>query len=310
MYDIIGDIHGHADELIELLERMGYDRRRGYYSHPTRTAVFVGDFIDRGPQIPEVLRIVRPMIDAGSAHAVMGNHEFNAIAYHTRDPLDESQFLRKHDEKNVRQHIASIRQLTADELHEAVEWFRQLPLWKELDGIRVVHACWDPDSISVIEKAIVEYGRLTTEFMQFANQHATTLYGAVEDILKGKEISLPVGISFNDKDGHTRTKTRIKWFASPIGMTFREYSLPSRRIIPDNRVPDELATTPYSSSEPPVFFGHYWLKSIRPTALGPNVACVDYSVARGGDLCAYRWSGERILSDDQFVWIPARKRAT
>ncbi len=308
MYDIIGDIHGHADELIELLERMGYDRRRGYYSHPTRTAVFVGDFIDRGPQIAEVLRIVRPMIDAGRAHAVMGNHEFNAIGYHTRDPGDGDNFFRRHDEKNVRQHIATIRQLTADELHETIEWFRQLPLWKDLDGIRVVHACWDRDAIGVIEKAIVEHGRLTTRFMQLASQHQSTLYTAVDNTLKGKEISLPVGISFKDKDGQSRTKTRVKWFANPMGMTFREYSLPPRRIIPDNCVPEGLAATPYSSTEPPVFFGHYWLNSIRPTALGPNVACVDYSVARGGDLCAYRWSGERILSDEHFVWIAARKR--
>lgn len=51
MYDLIGDIHGHAAELISLLELLGYDRHRGYYSHPARKAVFVGDFIDRGPQI-------------------------------------------------------------------------------------------------------------------------------------------------------------------------------------------------------------------------------------------------------------------
>jgi len=56
VYDIIGDIHGYADELTELLERLGYDRRRGHYSHPDRKAVFVGDFIDRGPQILEVLQ--------------------------------------------------------------------------------------------------------------------------------------------------------------------------------------------------------------------------------------------------------------
>jgi hypothetical protein len=308
MYDIIGDIHGHADELLELLERMGYDRRRGHYSHPHRRAVFVGDFIDRGPQIREVLQIVRPMVDAGSAHAVMGNHEFNAIAYHTRNPGDNLEFLREHTEKNVRQHLATIRQLTADELYDVLEWFRELPLWMEADGIRVVHACWDRSAIDVIENAINDYGRLTTEFMQRAARPGTKLYDAVEVILKGKEVSLPDGVSFKDKDDETRTKTRVKWFVNPGGMTFRDYSLPPRRCIPDKRVPDGLVGTPYAPSGPPVFFGHYWLKSVRPEALGQNVACVDFSVARGGVLCAYRWSGERILSDDHFLWIPARPR--
>ena len=92
MYDIIGDIHGHADELVELLELLGYEDRNGHYRHPTRTAVFVGDFIDRGPQIREVLRLVRTMCESGSALAVMGNHEFNALAYDTPDPDNPGQF--------------------------------------------------------------------------------------------------------------------------------------------------------------------------------------------------------------------------
>ena len=47
-YDIFGDIHGHADELITLLDKLGYkwDKHRTYY-HPEYTAIFAGDFIDR-----------------------------------------------------------------------------------------------------------------------------------------------------------------------------------------------------------------------------------------------------------------------
>lgn len=56
-YDIIGDIHGHADELIRLLDKLGYKKSNGYYRHPVteRKAIFVGDFIDRGPKIRETL---------------------------------------------------------------------------------------------------------------------------------------------------------------------------------------------------------------------------------------------------------------
>ncbi|MBT5230949.1 MAG: diadenosine tetraphosphatase, partial [Methylococcales bacterium] len=44
-YDIIGDIHGHADELIQLLELMGYSLVNGYHQHPTRKVIFLGDFV-------------------------------------------------------------------------------------------------------------------------------------------------------------------------------------------------------------------------------------------------------------------------
>jgi hypothetical protein len=46
---------------------------------------------------------------------------------------------------------------------------------------------------------------------------------------------------------------------------------------------------PYPAGAPPVFFGHYWLDAPAPAPLAPNVVCLDYSVAKGGFLCAYRW---------------------
>lgn len=60
MYDLIGDIHGHADALQQLLKKLGYYRQKGVYRHPDRQAIFLGDFIDRGPRIREMLEIVRP----------------------------------------------------------------------------------------------------------------------------------------------------------------------------------------------------------------------------------------------------------
>lgn len=310
MYDIIGDIHGHADELAELLERLGYDRRRGHYSHPDRKAVFVGDFIDRGPKILEVLQIVRPMIDTGSAHAVMGNHEFNAIAYHTPDPDNDGKFLREHNDKNDRQHAETMRQLSVEELRESIEWFRSLPMWLELDGIRVVHACWDIGSINVIQRSLDEHGRDSVTFMQSATRKSSPLFRAVEDVLKGKELSLPDGISFKDKDGHERTEVRIKWFEHPAGKTFSEYALPAIDGVPNEAVPESAwkHVTQFDYANRPVFIGHYWLKADHPALLARNVACVDYSVANGGSLCAYRWDGETELSDGKFVWVDARNR--
>lgn len=66
-YDIIGDIHGHADALEQSLQKMGYVRRAGVYAHPEgRHVLFVGDFIDRGPKIRENMHLVREMVDAGN----------------------------------------------------------------------------------------------------------------------------------------------------------------------------------------------------------------------------------------------------
>jgi protein phosphatase len=77
-FDIIGDIHGCADELMRLLMRLGYRRAspRGPYRHPRgRRAVFVGDLVDRGPQVVRAARIVMRMTAVGSAFCVPGNHE-------------------------------------------------------------------------------------------------------------------------------------------------------------------------------------------------------------------------------------------
>ncbi len=62
MFDFIGDIHGHADELVALLKKLGYRMSGGIYHHTERKAFFAGDFIDRGPKIREALRIVRSMV--------------------------------------------------------------------------------------------------------------------------------------------------------------------------------------------------------------------------------------------------------
>ena len=80
-YDVIGDLHGQYDKLVSLLLHLGYSEQDGKWSHPDRIAVFVGDLIDRGPKQLETVGIVRAMVESGSAKCILGNHEFNAIAW-------------------------------------------------------------------------------------------------------------------------------------------------------------------------------------------------------------------------------------
>ena len=76
-FDIIGDVHGCADELEELLADLGYGADgAGVWCHPEgRKAVFLGDLVDRGPRIPDTLRLVMGMVGAETALCVPGNHD-------------------------------------------------------------------------------------------------------------------------------------------------------------------------------------------------------------------------------------------
>ena len=87
-FDIIGDIHGCADELEALLAELGYVRSsRGgdpcgrMLPPPGRRAVFVGDLVDRGPRVAEVLRLVMNMVADGSALCVLGNHDVKLLRW-------------------------------------------------------------------------------------------------------------------------------------------------------------------------------------------------------------------------------------
>jgi protein phosphatase len=90
-FDIIGDVHGCKDELVELLDKLGYQRTllddRPLFRHPERKAIFLGDLVDRGPDSPGVLEIVMAMVEHGAALCVPGNHDVK--------------LMRKLDGKNV-----------------------------------------------------------------------------------------------------------------------------------------------------------------------------------------------------------------
>jgi protein phosphatase len=80
-FDVIGDVHGCYDELVALLEKLGYDTTEPtrVVPPPGRKTVFVGDLVDRGPKVVEVLRLVRAMVAAGTALCVPGNHDVKLL---------------------------------------------------------------------------------------------------------------------------------------------------------------------------------------------------------------------------------------
>jgi len=98
MYDLIGDIHGYASALRSLLAKLGYQECDGAWMHPERKVIYLGDFVDRGPAQVETVEIARRMVESGHALAVMGNHEFNAVAWATPRDGQTGKFLRTHSE--------------------------------------------------------------------------------------------------------------------------------------------------------------------------------------------------------------------
>ena len=277
----------------------------GVYQHAERKVIFLGDFIDRGPGQREIISIVKRMVNAGSALTVMGNHEYNAIAYATRT-LDGSDFLRPHSPGNLKQHKVFLDAYEGDEsaYKVAIEWFKTLPLWLDLADIKIIHACWDNIEIENIKKIQNGSAYLTDELLHASCQKDNWQYNAIETILKGKEVTLPEGQGFCDKDGNVRHEIRICWW-DQNARTYQEAFMGpehARTHIPDDEIiGDHLIG--YSHDEPPVFLGHYWLEGV-PEPPSDNIACTDYSVAKpGGKLVAYRWDGENVLHKDKYVSV-------
>jgi protein phosphatase len=81
-FDIIGDVHGCYPELLDLLDQLGWSVENHVARHPeSRRLVFVGDLVDRGPDSPNVLRLVMASCAAGTAICVPGNHDMKFLRW-------------------------------------------------------------------------------------------------------------------------------------------------------------------------------------------------------------------------------------
>ena len=304
MYDVIGDVHGEADKLLALLSTLGYSQAGGAWRHTERRAIFVGDLIDRGPKQLETVDIVRAMAEIGSAQCILGNHEFNAVAWMTEDPDRPGKFLRDHQKAgNQEQHQAFLDAVAGTSRQsEITAWFRTLPLWLDLGGLRVVHACWHEESMAVLRPVLSSNHTLTDESVLRGSRSEDPVFKALEVVCKGPEITLPDGVTFDDKGGKTRHEVRVRWWQDDLS-SYRKAAIGppgDMAMIPDVPRPAEWGAHAYSG--PPVLFGHYWFTG-KPEVISPQFACLDFSVANGGPLVAYRWDGEAELSSEKIVWV-------
>lgn len=301
-YDIIGDVHGCADKLTELLQKLEYQKKGDVYRHAERNVIFLGDFIDRGPYQKETLEIVRPMIDNGEAFSVMGNHEFNAICYSTKI---EDGYIRQHTQKNQHQHHAFLSQFPfdSDEYHTVVSWFKTLPIYLDFENLGVVHACWCEDSLQKISSVTDNNNALNDNaYLNYADK-SHNHYIALENLLKGPEVSLPKALYFKDKDGHERKNARFRWWADPSQENYERLEFTGTIISEEHKflLKQSILPMPILPKNKIIFVGHYWLQG-DPAPLSNKVACVDYSVAKGGKMTAYRYNGENVINPESFIW--------
>ena len=260
-----------------------------------RKVAFLGDFIDAGKAVgtPDdlgVLKRVRTLIDDGSAIAVMGNHELNAILYHRRKKTGEP--LRRHSPKNAGQHASFLEQVglgTPAAMHWT-EWFLSLPLWIESDGLRLVHACWDHSAIEVVKKRRSD-GRLHHDDLEEIAAKQTPFAKAVETLTSGPEVKLPEGYKFHDMKDEPRQHVRIAWWLANGG-TWRDVSLSVKNLeeLPDSPFEGVEGVPSYAQTELPVLVGHYKMQG-QPRIDAPQAACLDYPEK----YCVYHWVGEPFL---------------
>ena len=164
-FDIIGDVHGCCDELEEILRILGYESVPEAWRHPAgRTAVFVGDIVDRGPRNVDALNLVMAMCDAGTALCLPGNHDVRM-----------QQYLRGHAVKiahGLDTTLAELAGQTAEYRDAVAAFFESLPSHLLLDHGRlvVVHAGlrehWHgQDTPAVTELAV--HGEMTGELDEY-----------------------------------------------------------------------------------------------------------------------------------------------
>jgi hypothetical protein len=308
-FDLIGDVHGCGLALRELLERLGYVERSGVYRYRDRRrprqALYLGDIIDRGPRIRETVLLVQAMVEAGSARMVMGNHEYHALAWHTRD--EEGGWLREHSERHLRIIEATLEQFSnhGADWRATLRWFAEMPLLLQPPGCRVIHASWDQAMVEQFLERCPD-GAMDLSFLRESARPGSFAARFVKRATRGFDLRLPDGQVLRGADGTSRSFFRCRfWVEDPATYADLEFQ-------PD-RLPAEVAQRRlgeaeraqlvyYDRSQPPLFIGHYWQSGV-PRRLTPNVACLDYSAVKGGRLVGYRFDGETELDDRRFVWV-------
>lgn len=260
--DIVGDVHGEIEPLLSLLGHLGYDTAG---NHPDkRRLIFLGDLIDRGPDSPGVVALVRGMVERGRAQCVMGNHELNLLL-----GIRGCTF-------KIKPHNGWYFQARAlpHETRGAIrDFFESLPLALERPDLRAVHACWQDDAVDrvrnvnnaadlflarerEIDQALDAAGVTDTADRVLAHQNGSP----VKVLTSGPERRAEV--PWVPDDGKPRWVERVRWFEEYAEDAFTAFGHYSR--VPAPREGDPLH----------LFEGY----DLYHASGNGNTMCLDYSI--------------------------------
>jgi protein phosphatase len=244
-FDIVGDVHGCGDELIALLDRLSYVvDEESVVRHPEgRRLVFVGDLVDRGPRVVEVLRLAMASVAAGAAMCVPGNHDDKLLRRLRGRPV--------HVAHGMERSLAQLAQAPAGFTTRVADFAESLPSHLVLDGWRLVvaHAgmrrdLQGRDSRRVRDYAL--YGETTGELdahglpvrLDWAASYdgpALVVYGhtpVAEPRWRNNTVNLDTGCVFGGRLSALRYPERdvVSVFAR------EQYAVPARPFLPETPV--------------------------------------------------------------------------
>lgn len=299
--DFIGDVHGYYDELVEFLKTLQYENIDGVWQHPDRKAVFVGDFVNRGPNSREVLYLVKSMVNNRKGYAILGNHELNMLGYFsTRKngrPIANLPSSTRAQMDDIKKQFNNDK-----ELNSYIKWLKKLPFYIDYGSARVVHAYWGDKNIRIID-TILAKSKLTKQRINEIFNKDTDFAKAVWQTTHGVEIDLPKDFIIKDSKNIRRTTFRIKWWESPENGTFKSVGFGNKFVLPEYTIPSQLLSPfeIYPLKAPLVIFGHYCIDS-GPVIIRNNICCIDSCLAgKGTKLSGYRWQGEHKLVPNNLI---------
>jgi hypothetical protein len=281
--NIVGDVHGEIDALRSLLKHLGYTHDG--LDHPKgHRLVFVGDLCDRGPDSPAVVQLVRRLVGAGVAQAIVGNHELNVL----RGEHKHGNAWFTNPEHKENQHEYACRTASTRERKEFADFFRTLPFALTRGDLRVVHACWDDEAIAILEKSTDDNITTFDRHEREANAKLAALKQPKQEALAPHE--------------HGRFDQN---YLMPRLQAVGDYDAKKQSLNPVRRVtsgPEHASETFWAKGEwrfcqrtrwwndyahptAAVVFGHYW----RRASVDPNVNDGNADVL--GEYAVHDWHG-------------------
>lgn len=143
--DVIGDVHGEWAALQAVGRKLGYEVEDCSWSHPDgRIPVFLGDLVDRGADSLKVAELVMRLVESRRAFCIMGNHEYNLVAWYSgwMGPKESNKATTREVERSPKA------------WENVLDFFRSLPLAVELPDLRIMHACWHRRCFARVEPCL------------------------------------------------------------------------------------------------------------------------------------------------------------